>query len=90
MIQFKTTSDECAERIAYAMSVAFEGLEKPGPGGVGLAYWRVPGGRCWLGLIESTYENANAPMAQTPPEPCPASSRCMSKMDPATRNGGAG
>ena len=52
MIEFETTSDEGADQVSSALAAAFTALDKDHPDGVRLAYWRVPGGRRFVALIE--------------------------------------
>lgn len=59
MIEFETTSDEGDARVTEALVSAFGALDKEQPVGVRLAYWRVPGSRRFLALIELTDAGAN-------------------------------
>lgn len=59
MIEFETVSDEGAARVSSALNSAFTALATERPDGVRLAYWRVPGGRRFVALIELADEGAN-------------------------------
>ena len=59
MIEFETTSDEGATRVGEALASVFGALAKERPDGVRLAYWRVPGGRRFLALIELAENDRN-------------------------------
>ena len=59
VIEFETTSNERALRISEALASAFGALAEERPDGVRLAYWRVPGGRRFLALIELAEEDRN-------------------------------
>jgi hypothetical protein len=59
MIEFETTSDEGAARVDEAVREAFRALSEQQPDGVRLAYWRAPGGRRFVALIELADESTN-------------------------------
>jgi hypothetical protein len=59
MIEFETASDEGASRVSSALASAFTALAAQRPDGVRLAYWRVPGGRRFIALIELAEDGAN-------------------------------
>ncbi|ACZ00306.1 MULTISPECIES: hypothetical protein [Thermomonospora] len=59
VIEFEAVSEEGAGRVERAVAAAFAALEKERPDGVRLAYWRVPGGRRFLALIELAEEDRN-------------------------------
>lgn len=59
IIEFETTSEAAATRVNAALAAAFTALDAERPEGVRLAYWRVPGGRRFLALIELDKEDVN-------------------------------
>lgn len=59
VIEFETVSTEGAARVERALAAAFDALADERPDGVRLAYWRVPGGRRFLALIELADEDRN-------------------------------
>jgi hypothetical protein len=59
LIQFETTSDDGAERVARTVAAACDALARTAPDGVRLAYWRVPDSRRFVAMIELADENAN-------------------------------
>ncbi|TNY38220.1 hypothetical protein [Thermomonospora catenispora] len=59
VIEFETVSAEGAARVERALAAAFDALAEERPDGVRPAYWRVPGGRRFLALIELAEEDRN-------------------------------
>jgi hypothetical protein len=59
IIEFETVTDGGAARVSEALASAFGALADQRPEGVRLAYWRVPGSRRFVALIELADEGAN-------------------------------